>query len=199
MSVEILVTVAMSALALAVFAIAVVYRARPHDIDNVILLARKLDVGDLEALFDVATEWNLRRSLTKAALLETQKGRIRLAREYLRRVAHNTAVIQLWLLQEHEQIQWKDQAEYTERDKLVVEGLQLAVNVRIYSIVASVKIWTWMALKVYRWPVHGLSITDLKQQCGVNVLEQYTKLTELALTLSARYGAMYHDQLRGAL
>ena len=37
-----------------------VYGPRLHDMDHVILLARKLDPSDLESLLDAGEEWRLR-------------------------------------------------------------------------------------------------------------------------------------------
>src|SRR5713101_5789964 len=82
---------------LALVARSIVYPVHPHDIDHVILFVRKLDVSDLEVLLDAGEEWTLRGSLSPGAFRATQEDRIRLVREYLRRVAHNVEMIQLWV------------------------------------------------------------------------------------------------------
>ena len=57
-----------------------------------------------------------------------------------------------------------------------------------------------MALRMYRLPQMLLPrVTDLRVQCGVNVLVKYRRLTELAGTLSFRYGKIYHDRLLDVL
>src|SRR5258708_2838513 len=89
---------------LAVVARTTVFRARPHKIDHVILFLRKLDVSDFEVLLDAGDEWTLRHSLSSESFRRTQEDRIRLVREYLRRVAHNVEVIQLWVAGEYEPI-----------------------------------------------------------------------------------------------
>lgn len=200
MSVEIIATILLSLLALAIFTFAIAFRLRPHRIDDVILLARKIDISDLELLFDAATEWNLRRSLKKQALREVQEERIRLAREYLWRVAHNASLIHLWLLQEHKPVAWKNPDEYTERDSLIIEALQLVTDLRIYCLAVRLKIWFWTVLQAYRWPMRALpSLPDLRVQYGINVLEKYRRLTELSVALTARYGQSYHDRLSDVL
>jgi hypothetical protein len=200
MSIVLLLPLVLGVVLLALIALTIVYSPRPHDIDNVILSARKLDISDLEVLLDASSEWSLRRSLTKWALREVQEDRMRLAREYLRRVAFNANLIHLWILQEHEHIEAKDREEYTERDLLVVEALQLAMDLRLYSIAVSLKLWVWIALKAYRWPVSLLPrMTDLRIQCGINVLQKYRRLTQLAVLLSGRYGKTYRDRLLEAL
>jgi hypothetical protein len=200
MSIVLLLPLVLGVVLLALIALTTVYSPRPHDIDNVIMSARRLDISDLEVLLDASSEWSLRRSLTKWALREVQEDRMRLAREYLRRVAFNANLIHLWILQEHEYIEAKDREEYTERDLLVVEALQLAMDLRLYSIAVSVKLWVWIALKAYRWPVSLLPrMTDLRIQCSINVLEKYRRLTQLAVLLSGRYGKTYRDRLLEAL
>jgi hypothetical protein len=177
-----------------------VYRPRAHDIDNVILLARKLDPADLEMLLDAGEEWGLRRSLTTAALRVTQEDRIRVAREYLRRVGHNAELIQLWVMQENRLLEAKAREEYTERDFLVMEAVRLALELRLYSLTANLRILSWMLLRMCGWPRRLLPrVTVLRVQCGVNVIERYRRLTELAVALSARYGKTYHDRLLEAL
>jgi hypothetical protein len=200
MSVLLALPVLLGTVFLVLIALTTVYRRRPHDIDIVILAARKLDVCDLETLLDASSEWSLRRSLSEWALQKAQEDRMRLAREYLRRVAFNADLIQLWILQEHEQVDGKKREEYTEIDLLIVEALELATNLRLYSIAVSLRIFVWMAFKAYRWPVRFLPrMTDLRVRCGVNVLEVYRRLTEIALLVSSRYGETYRDRLFEAL
>lgn len=185
---------------LAVVALTTVYGSRSHDIDHVILLARKLDPSDLEMLLDAGAEWSLRRSLTSWAFRAAQEDRIRLVREYLQRVSHNAELIQLWVTHDNQLLEGKARAEYTERDLLVVEAAQLALELRLYSIAVSVRIWFWMMLLVYRWPRMLVPrVTDLRVQCGVNVIEKYRRLTELAVALSAQYGKKYQVRLFEAL
>jgi len=200
MSLHFLLPVLVCLACLGIIAWAIVYRPRPHNIDNVILSARKLDLAALETLLDTASEWNLRRSLTPRGLREVQEDRMRLAREYLQRVAFNTTLIQLWILREHECVQRKKLEDYSEADLLVVEALQLTTELRFYSLAASLRMWVWMALKVYRWPSRMVPrVTGLREQCGINVLDKYRRLTELAVILSGRYGTVYRDRLVEAL
>lgn len=190
-----------SALVFLVFvALTTVYRPRPHDIDHVILFVRKLELSDLEALLDAGQEWTLRQSLSPAEFRHAQEDRIRLVREYLRRIAHNVEVIQLWVAGEYEVIKHKNQDAYSEKDSLVVEALQLAVDLRVYALVACVKVWVWTVLRLQRWPlIWPPQLTDLQVQGGVNVLTKYRRLTEVAGALSLSYGKAYHDRLLASL
>ena len=152
-------------------------------------------------LLDAGAEWSLRRSLTSWAFRAAQEDRIRLVREYLQRVSHNAELIQLWVTHDNRSFfEGKAHAEYTERDLLVVEAAQLALELRLYWIAASLRIWFWMVLLVYRWPRMLVPrVTDLRVQCGVDVIVKYRRLTELAVALSARYGKKYQDRLLDAL
>jgi len=185
---------------LAVVAHTTVFRARPHRIDHVILFVRKLEVSDLEVLLDAGEEWALRQALTREAFRSAQEDRIRLVREYLHRVSHNVQVIQLWVAREYELIKDKDQDAYTEKDSLVLEALQVAIDLRLYSLAACIKVWLWTVLRMYRWPSMLLPrVTDLRVQCGVNVLAKYRRLAELAGILSLSHGKAYYDRLLDAL
>ncbi|MFZ1919325.1 MAG: hypothetical protein WAU58_17260 [Terriglobales bacterium] len=177
-----------------------VYAPRVHDVDHVILLARKLDPSDLETLLDAGEEWRLRQSLTAAAFREAQEERILLAREYLRRMAHNTGLIQLWVMWEKQQLEARKCEDGTERNSLLAEAAQLALELRIYSMVTGFKIWLWVAFRAHLWPgVLIPGVTTLRVQCGVNVIEKYRRLTGLAVALGARYGRANHDRLLEAL
>jgi len=176
------------------------YRPQRRKIDDVILFVRKLEVSELELLMDVGEEWTLRHLLTEEAFRISQLDRIRLAGEYLHRVAHNAEVIQLWMSGEHESIKYKNHPELTEKDRLVLELLQLATELRIYSSGALMKVWLWKALRAGRWPVTLVpEVTDLRVTCGINVVVQYRKLRETASSLSLAYGRNYHDKLIAAL
>jgi hypothetical protein len=177
-----------------------VYAPRPHDVDHVILLARKLDPSDLETLLDAGEEWRLRQSLTAAAFREAQEERILLAREYLRRLTHNTGLIQLWLMREKQQLEGRKCDDGAERNSLLAEAAQLALELRIYSIVAGLRIWLWVAFRAHLWPgVLIPGVTTLRVQCGVNVIDKYRRLTGLAVALGARHGRAYQDRLLEAL
>src|SRR5207253_3018896 len=156
--------------------------------------------SDLEVLLDTGKEWTLRQSLSLEAFRVAQEDRIRLVREYLRRVAYNVEVIQIWVGGEYELIKDKDRDGYTETDFLVIEALQVAIELRIYSLAADIKLWFWTTLRMYRWPKLLLPrLADLRVQGGVNVLATYRRLTEVAGILSLDYGSLYHDRLLDAL
>ncbi len=177
-----------------------VYAPRVHDVDHVILLARKLDPSDLETLLDAGEEWRLRQSLTAAAFRAAQEDRILLVREYLRRMAQNTGLIQLWVMWEKQQHEARKCEDATDRNSRLAEAAQLALELRIYSLVAGLRICLWVAFRAHRWPgVLIPGVTTLRVQCGVNVIDKYRRLTGLAVALGARHGRTYRDRLLDAL
>jgi hypothetical protein len=200
MSLILLLPIASGVALFLIVALTTVYAPHPHDIDHVILLARKLDPSDLEVLLDAGVEWSLRRSLTAKSFRAAQQNRLRLAREYLQRVGHNVELIQLWIMQESQLLEGKNREEYTRRDMCVLEALQLATELRLYSLAASLRVLFWITLRAHSWPGTLIPrMPDLQVLCGINVVEKYRRLTNLALALSAQYGKTYHDRLLESL
>jgi hypothetical protein len=199
MSFEIVFSVVCALLILGFFAFTIAYKQHPHDIDNVILLARPLDTSDLEDLFDAASKWELRRPVTKEVLREIRENRVRLAKEYLKRVVHNTNLIHLWVLQEHDRIRWKRREEYTHEDRLIQEALAFALKLRIYSIAVFAKLWLSMFLTPDFLGQERVSVPTLRLGAMIDVPATYGRLVELALELSCKYGIASHYRLRHAL
>ena len=198
MSFEIVFSVVCALLILGFFAFAIAYRRHPHDIDNVILLAQPLDTGDLEELFLAASKWELPRTATRETLREIRENRMRLAKEYLKRVVHNTNLIHLWVLREHERIRWKRPEEYNQEDRLVQEALAFALKLRIYSIAVFAKLWLSMFPRLEFWGQETVSVPNLRV-AAMDVPATYGRLVELALALSCKYGISSHYRLRRAL
>lgn len=195
MSIDVILIALSGVISLIVIALCVIYPTREHDLDHVILMARKIDLADLEALFDPAQEWQLRSSLTPPAFREAQEGRVRVLNEFLRRISHNASLIQRWLLKESRSIRGRELGRHSDRDLLVAEALQLGLELRFYCLIVGVKAWLWIALRTWRFQGLLPHLCDLRVQGGVNVVEKYQKLTALAMRLSAGYGSSYQDRL----
>jgi len=199
MSFEIIFSMVCALLILGFFAVAIAYKQHPHDIGKVILLARPLDTGDLGTLFDAASKCKLPHPITKEALREIRENRMRLAKEVLKRVVHNTNLIHLWVLQEHERVRWKKPEEYNQEDRLVQEALEFALRLRIYSMAVFAKLWLSMYLTPGFWHQKRVRIPKLRVGTRMDVPATYGKLVELALALSCKYGIASHNRLRRAL
>jgi hypothetical protein len=176
-----------------------VYRRPPSTLDDVALFVRRVDVLELAALLDPLVPLTLRESLSDEAYRRELDTHIRLVREYLDRVNHNVRVIQNWVSGEYAHMAGKDPKEYNLQEQLVVEALQMATELRLYAVGASVKLWIWGALRIDRWPAHLLPrIPNLRVLHGVELLANYRRLTEITRALSRSRGPG-HEELFEAL
>jgi hypothetical protein len=166
-----------------------VYRRPPSTLEDVALFVRQVDVLELAALLDPLVPLTLRESLSDEAYRRELDTHIRLVREYLDRVNHNVRVIQNWVAGEYTQMAGKDPKEYNLQERLVVEALQTATELRMYAIAAQVKLWVWGALRIDRWPAQLLPrIPNLRVLYGIELLANYRRLTEITRTLSRNRG-----------
>jgi hypothetical protein len=174
--------------ALAVLALAArftVYRRPPCSLQDVAFFVRQVDVVELAALLDPQVPRKLRETLSDEAYRRELDVHIRVVSEYIIRVNHNVRVIQSWVAGEYSRMEGKDPKEYSSYDKLVVEALQTAMELRIYAVAAQVKLRVWGILRVDRWPTQILpSVPNLRTLSGVNLLVNYRRLTEITRTLS---------------
>jgi len=188
--------------ALALLALAArytVYRRPPSSLDDVALFVRQVDVLELAALLDPLVPLTLRESLSDEAYRRELDTHIRLVREYLDRVNHNVRVIQNWVAGEYAHMQGKNPEDYNPQERLVVEALQMATELRAYAIAARAKLWIWGALRIDRWPAQLLPrIPNLRVLHGVEVLPSYRRLTEITRALSRSRGPG-HKELFEAL
>jgi hypothetical protein len=188
--------------ALALLALAArytVYRRPPSTLDDVALFVRQVDVLELAALLDPLVPQTLRESLSDEAYRRELDTHIRLVREYLDRVNYNVRVIQNWVAGEYTQMAGKDPRDYDLHERLVVEALQTATELRMYAIAARVKLWVWGALRIDRWPQKLLPrIPNLRVLHGIELLANYRRLTEITRTLSSNRGPR-HQELFEAL
>jgi|SRR5579859_204547 len=177
-----------------------VYRPKYTRIDDVISFARKLTVAELEAVLDPGLEWELRNLVPVAEFRTRQRERIRLVREYLKRVAHNVEVIQLWAMTLYEQIKYKSPEGFTEEDHLVCEIVELSTSLRMYGVVALLKISPWIIFRLHLLPLRWVPrLSDLRALGAVNLIHKYTQLIETTSVLAGHmYGKSYHDQILAA-
>ena len=183
--------------ALALLALAArftVYRRPPCSLDDVASFVRQVDVLELAALLDPLVSRTLRESLSEEAYRRELDTHIRLVREYISRVNHNVQVIQSWVAGEYSQLAKKEPKEYNQREQLVVEALQTATELRIYSLAAQAKLWVWALLRIDRWPQQLLPrVPNLRVLFGVNLLVSYRRLTEITLALSRKEPHGYRE------
>src|SRR5579859_7490526 len=174
-----------------------IYRPRYTRIDDVISFARKLTAAELEAALDPGLEWELRNLATSAEFRTRQRERIRLVREYFRRVAHNAEVIQLWANNLYEEIKDKGRENYTEKDHLVSEIVAHSTELRMCGAVTLMKISPWIIFRLHLLPLRWVPrVSDLRVLGNMNVVSKYTELIELTgLLAGCVYGKNYREQI----
>jgi hypothetical protein len=189
----------MAAAFIIVVARATVYRPR-YRLEEVIRFVRKLEITDLAALFDPAEEWALRALSSERDFRAAQQQRLRLAREYLRRIGHNAEVIQTWVGALYENIRHKPREDFTSQDYLVWNVLELATEVRVCHLMAVTKISLWVLLRAHRWPAWLMPhVSKLRMIGEVDLVKKYRILVEDSTSLSSTYGRDYCEQLTAAL
>ncbi len=179
---------------------ATIYRPKYTRIDDVISFGRKLTVAELEAVMDPGLEWELRNLVPPSEFRVCQRERIRLVREYLQRVAHNAEVIQLWAMNVYETIKDKSKESFTAEDYLVEAVVELSTELRIYGVVALLKISPWIIFRLHLLPLRWIPrVSDLRMIGSTNVISKYTELIEATSVLAGRmYGAAYQNQITAA-
>jgi len=179
---------------------ATLYKPGCPRLEEVILFARKLGISDLEALTDAGQEWGLRMSGSPHEFRAAQRGRYRLAYEYLKRLFHNTAVVQVWGSELYETIRFKGRETLTKQDYLIWEMVQLSTELRMYSMVALAKVWFWIALRMHLWPLNWTpQLKSLRIMGNVDIVGKYRELIRVASELASTYGEPYRDEIIAAL
>jgi hypothetical protein len=174
---------------------------RPHySLKEVIRSVRKLEVADLSSLFDPAEEWGLRTLCSKKEFQAAQRERLHLALEYLRRVGHNAEIIQTWAGALYENIRCKPRENFTPRDYLIWEVLEVATEVRICQAAAMLKISLWVLFRAQLWPMWVVPrLPTLRMLGEADLVKKYQILVEGSTSLSRTYGQEYYEQLSIAL
>jgi hypothetical protein len=199
MSFSLLLPLLMAAAFIVVVARATLYRPR-YGLKEVIRSVRKLEVADLSSLFDPAEEWGLRNLCSKEEFRTAQRQRLHLALEYLRRVGHNAEIIQTWAGALYEDIRYKPRKNFTPRDYLIWEVLEVSTEIRICHASAMLKISLWVLFRAHLWPMGVVPRISLLRMMGeTDLVKKYQVLVESSTSLSRTYGPEYYEQLSVAL
>lgn len=179
---------------------ATLYRPRYRRLEDVILFARKLGVLELETLTDPGQEWELRNLASSHEYRVLQRQRYRLLYEYLKRLSHNAAVVQLWGADLYEDIRFKSRELLTEQDYLIWEMVELSTELRMYSMAALVQVWFWIVLQMHRWPMRWTPrISGLRVIGTVDFVRKYRQLVRVTSALAGTYGENYRNEILAAL
>jgi hypothetical protein len=166
----------------------IVRRGPKRSIHDLIPLLEPINLDEIELLFDPGEASFLRSNFSDAEFSALQSKRLDLAREYLRRMAHNAAVLTEWADRELSQ--------NSTTDELASELHRDAVHVRIYALSARLHLtlWTLLRLGPARW-LSSSVITDCRKCAGISGLPAYGKLKNTAAALFVQFGHPEFEQL----
>jgi hypothetical protein len=162
-------------------------RGPERTIHDLIPLLEPINLEEIELLFDPGEASFLRSNFSDAEFSTLQSKRLDLAREYLRRMAHNAAVLAEWADRESRNTATEELASELHRD---------AVHVRIYALSARMWLNVWVVLRLgpSRWLPTSL-VTDCRKCAGISGLPAYGKLKKTAATLFAQFDHPEFEQL----
>lgn len=163
-------------------------RGPERTIHDLIPLLEPINLDEIELLFDPGEASFLRSNFSDAEFSALQSKRLDLAREYLRRMAHNAAVLAEWADRELSQ--------NTTTGELASELHRDAVHVRIYALSARMwlNLWAVLCLGPSRWLPTSM-VTDCRRCAGISGLPAYGKLKNTAATLFLQFGQPEFEQL----
>jgi hypothetical protein len=163
-------------------------RGPKRTIQDLIPLLEPINLEEIELLFDPGEASFLRSNFSDAEFSALQNKRLDLAREYLRRMAHNAAVLAEWADRELSQ--------NATTEELASELHRDAVHVRIYALSARMWLNLWAVLRLgpSRWLPTSM-VTDCRRCAGISGLPAYGKLKSTAATLFLQFGDREFEQL----
>ena len=164
------------------------HRSPDRTIHELIPNLQPINLEEVELLFDPSEASFLRSNFSDAEFRALQSKRLYLARECLRRMAHNAAILAEWA--DHEMSR-----EYPQTDDLVAELHREAVHVRIYALFARQRLNLWILLRL--GPSRFLPAswaTDCRECAGIRGLPAYGKLKSTAGALFLQFGHPNFEQ-----
>lgn len=157
--------------------------------DDVVDFLLPVDLEKAEILLDVNAETHLRCDLSSRDFRRLQRKRIHLYVAFVHRMAHNAAVLIDWANREAEGSD--EQAAILAR-----ELQQIAVEVRLYSLLTMIKLRLWLLIRLDSWQVlPAPSLYDVREVGGILGLESYDRLKTAASFLFLEMGRRNFDEL----
>ena len=168
-------------------------------IDDVRPYLRAVELQEFEELLNPANEANFKFHLSPAEFRQLQRKKIHLMREYLLRMSHNALVLIEWGNGE-----WVGPAQRADSDKdrrrIAQELVQAATELRLYSVLALLKLKIWILFRLDAWPVIASPrVSAMRKLAGIDVVKAYTRLRAAVSYLSEIHGHQYHEDLVGRL
>ena len=164
--------------------------------NQVIDYLRDVDPNDVGHLLDPLPERYLRLNMTKQQFRQEQRHRLRLALEYIGRLAHNGLIVSEW-----GQYELKRNC----RDRLIEEQetclklMSAALQVRMCGFVLRARIKLWLISMAMLPFLPAPSVEKLIKIGSADLLNFYLSMTSSAVQLSQAYGDPFHKEMSGAL
>jgi hypothetical protein len=157
-----------------------------HDVADYLL---PVDFDKAEALLDPQEEATLRKDFSPAEFRALQRKRIHLYLAIVQRMTHNSAVLIEWANREAE-------TATGQKLEMVTKLQQVGVEVRLYSLLALVKLRFWLLIRLDSWWIlPAPSLDDMRQVGGVRGLESYDRLKTAASFLFMEMGQGDFEEL----
>ncbi len=168
-------------------------------IDDVRPYLRAIELQEFEELLDPANEANFKFRLSPADFRQLQRKNIHLMREFLLRMSHNALVLIEW-----GNVEWVGPAQRADSDKdrrrIAQELVQAATELRLYSVLALLKLKIWILFRLDAWPVIASPrVSAMRKLAGIDVVKAYVRLRAAVSYLSEIHGHQYHEDLVGRL
>lgn len=166
-----------------------IYQRQYWRIEDVELFVRPLNLEDFERITDPAEEWELRRSTSSQEFKKLKRQKTRLCAEHLSRMAHNAEVIQGWSYVEYAAITSQSGSTQNEHTRLMFQISEAATEIRIYTLIARLKVGVWLALRADLLPLWLMpGLRGVRTTAGIDILTVYQRLTDLTKAVSLLYG-----------
>jgi hypothetical protein len=158
-------------------------------VDDIVDFLLPVDLEKAESLLNPYAESSLRSDLTRAEFRKLQRKRLHLYLALVRKMSHNAAVLIEWANREAEGTD--------ERTVQLAHDLQqIAVEVRLYSLLTLAKLRFWLLIRLDSWKMlPAPSLYELQEVGGVHGLESYERLKTTASFLFLEIGHQNFEEL----
>lgn len=165
------------------------FRFPERTVDDVVDYLLPVDLDKVEELLDPQTEAILRNQLTSEEFRRLQRKRIHQYVAFLQRMSHNAAILVEWANREAD-------GSDERKKELAAKMQQLGVEVRLYSLVALVKLRFWLLIRLDSWRIlPAPCLHEVREAAGVKGMESYDKLKTAASFLFLEMGQQNYEQL----
>jgi hypothetical protein len=158
-------------------------------VDDVVDFLLPVDLEKAESLLNPHNESTLRSDLTRTEFRRLQRKRMYLYLALVHKMSHNASVLIDWANRE---------AEGTDEHtvQLAHDLQQIAVEVRLYSLLTLMKLHFWLLIRLDSWNLlPAPCLYELQEAGGVRGLESYERLKTTASFLFLEIGHSKFEEL----